>query len=182
MLVRHCRPIWPMSDPSRAYTSDDCGSAMIRHGSPVDAACCCAATGSARTMLRTSDAARDGMSEKRSREDRSGGGAFLYTPDADKFLHMPPTLDLALVQFKARKGNYRANLRRLGEIFGQLDQLAARPQVLILPETALTGYFVEGGVRDLAVTAGALARDLAEEYGGAVRGAHMLDVVVGFYE
>jgi NAD+ synthase (glutamine-hydrolysing) len=57
-----------------------------------------------------------------------------------------------------------------------------RPQFLHLPETALAGYFVEGGVRDLAVTAGTLARDLHEGWRGATNGLSSLDVVVGFYE
>ena len=95
---------------------------------------------------------------------------------------MAPLVHLALAQLKPRKGDYRANLRRLGHIFAQLHGLAPRPMVLALPESALTGYFLEGGVRDNAVTAGTLARDLDEMYRGAVGGAASLDVVTGFYE
>ena len=95
---------------------------------------------------------------------------------------MPPLLRLAIAQFKAQKGDYTANLARLGEIFAQVDALEPRPHVLLLPETALTGYFVEGGVRDLAVTAGTRARDLGAAYRGAARSARPLDVAVGFYE
>src|SRR4029077_3222288 len=47
----------------------------------------------------------------------------------------------------------------------------------VFPETATSGYFVEGGVKELAVTAGTLARDLAAAYGGPA-----IDGVVGFYE
>jgi NAD+ synthetase len=95
---------------------------------------------------------------------------------------MPPVIHLALAQLRAQKGDYAANLRRLGELLARLDAIEPRPQLLQLPETALTGYFVEGGVRDLAVTAGTLARDLDETYRAAVRSPRPLDVVVGFYE
>jgi NAD+ synthase (glutamine-hydrolysing) len=95
---------------------------------------------------------------------------------------MPPLVHLALAQVKPTKGDYAANLTRLGEVFAQVDAMRPRPQVLHLPETALTGYFVEGGVRDLAVTAGTLARDLHTAWRGATNGLSSLDVVVGFYE
>ncbi|MBC7790162.1 MAG: NAD+ synthase [Anaerolineae bacterium] len=95
---------------------------------------------------------------------------------------MPPLIHLAIAQFRTKKGDYAANLDRLSEIFAQSDGLDPRPQILLLPETALTGYFVEGGVRDLAVTAGTLARDLADAYERAGCGARTLDVAVGFYE
>ncbi len=94
---------------------------------------------------------------------------------------MSRPLTLALVQFKPAKGNYAANLRRVGELLAACDALDPRPSVVQLPETALTGYFVEGGVRDLAVTAGTLAADLDASY-RAAGGARGLDVVVGFYE
>lgn len=89
---------------------------------------------------------------------------------------------LSIAQFAPRKGEYEANLRRLGEIFAQLDELAERPRVLHLAEAALTGYLLEGGVQTLAVTAGTLARDLDAAYRAAAPGRPPLDVVVGFYE
>ena len=95
---------------------------------------------------------------------------------------MAPTLDVAVAQFAPRKGDIAANLKRLGELFAQVDALVPRPQLLVLPETTTTGYFVEGGVRDLAMTAGALARELDRIYREAVRGPHTLEVVIGFYE
>ncbi|HET7584474.1 MAG TPA: NAD+ synthase [Gemmatimonadaceae bacterium] len=95
---------------------------------------------------------------------------------------MPPLVRLALAQVKPRKAEYRANLERIGALFGQLDALEERPQLLHLPETALTGYFLEGGVRESAVSAATLAHDLAEMYERAVRAPRTLDVVVGFYE
>ena len=95
---------------------------------------------------------------------------------------MPPLLHVAVAQLRPRKGDHAANLDRLGTLFATVDALDPRPQVLHLPETALTGYFVEGAVRDLAVTAGTLARDLDATYRASVRTPHALDVVVGFYE
>ncbi|HMC55773.1 MAG TPA: NAD+ synthase [Gemmatimonadaceae bacterium] len=92
------------------------------------------------------------------------------------------SIQLAVAQFSPRKSDYPHNLRRAGELFAQVDGLSPRPHVLCLPESALTGYFLEGGVREVAITAGALAADLQGEYRKNVAGARMLDVVVGFYE
>ncbi|HTJ22213.1 MAG TPA: NAD+ synthase [Gemmatimonadaceae bacterium] len=95
---------------------------------------------------------------------------------------MPPFVHLALAQLKPRKGEYRENLRRLGAVFAKVDQLEPRPSVLCLAESALTGYFLEGGVRDNALTAGALAQDLDAAYRAAVASPKPLDVTLGFYE
>ncbi|HEX6964847.1 MAG TPA: NAD+ synthase [Gemmatimonadaceae bacterium] len=95
---------------------------------------------------------------------------------------MPPLVQLAIAQFMPRKGDYRANLDRLRTILAQVDALEPRPDVLHLSETALTGYFVEGGVRELAVTAGTLARDLNTVYQSVAQSGRPLDVIVGFYE
>ena len=76
------------------------------------------------------------------------------------FRRMDRSIHLVVVQFKPRKGDYSANLQRLAGIFSQIDALEPRPDVAVFSETALTGYFVEGGVRDVAMTAGAFARDL----------------------
>ena len=97
-------------------------------------------------------------------------------------LHMASPVHVALAQIRPRKGQYAANLARLGEVFAQVDALTPRPEILHLPETALTGYFLEGGVREHAMNAGALARDLGATYRAAVREPRPLDVVVGFYE
>jgi NAD+ synthase (glutamine-hydrolysing) len=95
---------------------------------------------------------------------------------------MHQSVNLAIVQFKPRKGDYAGNLAHLGEIFAQLDSLNPRPQVAFLPETAVSGYFLEGGVRDIAVSAGTLAKDLDEQYRAAVPSLAPMDVGLGFYE
>ncbi len=95
---------------------------------------------------------------------------------------MPNLLHLAIAQFRPDKAEYRANLDRLGALFAQLAAIEPRPQLLCLPETALTGYFLEGGVREVAITAGALAHDLDACYRAHVPNPRPLDVSVGFYE
>ena len=95
---------------------------------------------------------------------------------------MDRSIHLVVVQLKPRKGDYSANLERLAGIFSQIDALEPRPDVAVFAETALTGYFVEGGVRDVAMTAGAFARDLQAQYALAVTTPRPLDVCIGFYE
>lgn len=98
------------------------------------------------------------------------------------FHPMSQLVHLALAQLKPRKGDYHGNLQRLRPLFAQLDELSPRPTVLCLAESALTGYFLEGGVRDNAVTAGTLAADLDAVYRASVTRARPLDVTLGFYE
>jgi len=91
---------------------------------------------------------------------------------------MAPFVTLALAQFQPRKGDYAGNLARIGELLAQAVALDPRPQLVCFPEAALSGYFLEGGVRELAVTAGRLAADLHRTYGDGPP----VDVCVGFYE
>ncbi|HST08538.1 MAG TPA: NAD+ synthase, partial [Gemmatimonadaceae bacterium] len=95
---------------------------------------------------------------------------------------MDRSIHLVVVQFKPRKGDYRANLARLAGIFSQIDSLDPRPDIAVFAETALSGYFVEGGVRDVALTAGEFARDLQAQYVSAGTTPRPLDVCIGFYE
>lgn len=95
---------------------------------------------------------------------------------------MPSTLDLAIVQIRPRKGDYASNMTRVGSLLARAASLTPRPTVVQFPETAATGYFVEGAVRDLAVTAGELARDLDGAYRNAAPSTPPVDVVLGFYE
>ena len=84
---------------------------------------------------------------------------------------------IALSQFRPTKGEYAENVARIGAVVSQASRLDAKPDLVVFPETATSGYFVEGGVKELAVTAGMLARDLAAGYKGPA-----IDVAVGFYE
>ena len=90
---------------------------------------------------------------------------------------MAPFLTLALAQFQPKKGDYAENLARIGALLTQAAALEAGPRLVCFPETALSGYFLEGGVREHAVTAGQLAADLHRIYAGPP-----IDLCVGFYE
>src|SRR5438874_752939 len=87
------------------------------------------------------------------------------------------TVRIALSQFRPTNGEYAQNVARIGAVITQAAQLDPKPDLVVFPETATSGYFVEGGVKELAVTAGTLARDLAAAYRGPE-----IDVTVGFYE
>ncbi len=95
---------------------------------------------------------------------------------------MASPLRLAVAQFQPRKGSYPANLARIRDLFAQVAALAPRPALLHLPETALSGYFVEGGVEEVAVPAGRLAADLDAAWRAVAPQGETLDAVVGFYE
>jgi NAD+ synthase (glutamine-hydrolysing) len=89
-------------------------------------------------------------------------------------------LHLMVAQLKPKKGAYADNLARVGELFRDLAKTGKAPHLLVLPETALTGYFVEGAVRELALTAEEQFADLAEAHRAA--GTPPLDIALGFYE
>ena len=55
---------------------------------------------------------------------------------------MPRSLTIAIAQLHPHKGDYRANLNRLRDVFAQVRMLSPHPQVLHFPETVLSGYFV----------------------------------------
>jgi predicted amidohydrolase len=87
---------------------------------------------------------------------------------------------LAIVQTKPRKGDVAANLAELRAIFAQL---AAEPEaydLVVFPEAALTGYFLEGAVYELAFEANDLATKIYEAWAASAQ--RPLDVVIGFFE
>ena len=88
-------------------------------------------------------------------------------------------MNAALVQFKPRKGDMAANLAAMRAVFAQLA--GDPPDLIVFPEAALTGYFLEGAVYELALDAPAMAQKVDEQWraSGARR---PVDVVVGFYE
>jgi predicted amidohydrolase len=85
---------------------------------------------------------------------------------------------VAILQSKPAKGEYRQNLDAAGTAFAQLAD--DPPNLVVLPEAGLTGYFLEGAVYELALHAGDLAADLAEEWRDACD--QPVDLVAGFYE
>jgi NAD+ synthase (glutamine-hydrolysing) len=120
--------------------------------------------------------------DKQKRSSGKGAQRLIVPLRYGNFRRMDRPVHLVVVQFKPRKGDYASNLARLPGVFSQIDSLDPRPDVAVFAETALTGYFVEGGVRDVAMTAGAFARDLQAQYASAVTTPRTLDVCIGFYE
>jgi N-carbamoylputrescine amidase len=85
----------------------------------------------------------------------------------------------ALVQTKPAKGRYLENLATAGEAFSELRE--DDPQLIVFPEAAFTGYFLEGAVYDLARDARSFAADLTDAWRGACGDARV-DLVAGFFE
>jgi N-carbamoylputrescine amidase len=87
-------------------------------------------------------------------------------------------LRVALLQTKPAKGQYDRNLASAGEAFAQLAE--DPPDLIVLPEAALTGYFLEGAVFDIALSASRFAHDLADAWRrSSVQG---VDLAAGFFE
>jgi N-carbamoylputrescine amidase len=80
---------------------------------------------------------------------------------------------------KPAKGRYDENLASAREAFALLAP--SLPDLVVLPEAALTGYFLEGAVYDLALGAPRFARDLAGAWRDACGNAEV-DLVAGFFE
>ncbi len=92
-------------------------------------------------------------------------------------------MKLALVQTKPHKGDLAANLAALGGVLAQLAAEERPYDLVVLPEAALTGYFLEGAVYELALPAPVLAERLCALWNaqpGAARAP--LDLALGFYE
>src|SRR3989475_3049285 len=94
--------------------------------------------------------------------------------------YLSPMPRLAIAQLRPSKGDYGANLQKIGGVLAQVAKLDPPVDVVVFPETATSGYCVEGGVRDVGVTAGTLFRDLTVEQEAG--GAPPVDVAIGFYE
>jgi N-carbamoylputrescine amidase len=84
----------------------------------------------------------------------------------------------AAVQIAPKKGDYAANLARVAESALQASEQGA--DLAVFPETCLSGYFLEGGVADIAASSEQVAKDLWNATRGGLRGS--LDVALGFYE
>lgn len=96
-------------------------------------------------------------------------------------LSAPSRFNVAIVQAKPFKGRYADNLRTAGEAFAQLGASEQPPDLVALPEAAMTGYFLEGAVYDLALPATRFAGDLARTWRDAC-GAREVDICSGFFE
>jgi predicted amidohydrolase len=93
--------------------------------------------------------------------------------------------ELALVQFAPRKGDVDANLELVRDAFQALrdDGRQRFPDVVVFPETSLSGYFVEGGVREVSLPASEALRRVSAAASAALGKNHApFDAIVGFYE
>lgn len=84
-------------------------------------------------------------------------------------------LRVGLAQIKPIKGDVPANLEHLRALVTTHAE-AEDVDVLLCPEACLSGYFLEGGVADVALTVDELREQLGEAPAGAP------DLAVGFYE
>ncbi len=82
-------------------------------------------------------------------------------------------LRLALIQFRPEKADPTANLARIAAL---VQEQVGAADLVVFPETSLSGYFLEGGVGEAARS----ADEVAQALGPVVEGAP--DVIVGFYE
>jgi predicted amidohydrolase len=90
---------------------------------------------------------------------------------------------IAVVQTKPRKGDYAYSLARLGNVMAQLDASEEPVDLMVLPECALTGYFLQGGVAEVARSATQLFAELQDLYRARTKaGRAPLDVIIGFPE
>lgn len=87
------------------------------------------------------------------------------------------TFTAAAVQIAPTKGDYSGNVDRVAGAIRQASNSGA--DVAVFPEAALSGYFLEGGVSDVAVTAQQLAGNLHERLGDH---SSPVDAIIGFYE
>ena len=90
----------------------------------------------------------------------------------------PQRLRVAILQTKPQKGQYEKNLADVREAFAQLRE--DPPDLVVLPEAGLTGYFLEGAVYDLAMPAAHFASDLARAWRDS--GGQRVEIAAGFYE
>lgn len=110
-------------------------------------------------------------------------------------------LKIALAQFRPSKGDPDASFERISSWLARLRAGAADaglPDLVVFPETAATGYFLQGGVREHASTADEMLTRLDRAWRDAAGSEHaeggspsneasprtgdVVDVVIGFYE
>jgi len=89
-------------------------------------------------------------------------------------------MQIALAQIRPAKADYAENIRRVGRVLAQVGAWPEPPGLVAFGETVMSGYFLEGGAQEEAVSAGTLFRDLQAAH--AATGAPPMDVCVGFYE
>lgn len=110
-------------------------------------------------------------------------GVRLIKSRTDKTMAHAKQFELALVQFAPRKGDVEANFASVGDAFAALaDQSGDFPSVVVFPEASLSGYFVEGGVRDVSLRARDVVTRLQRLAKTNAPKKAAFDIVLGFYE
>ena len=87
------------------------------------------------------------------------------------------TFTVACAQIAPAKAEVEANLDRIAEV--ALQASAQGADLVLFPESVVSGYFLEGGVYESAVTAQELAVALESRLSSLTR---PLDLALGFYE
>lgn len=85
---------------------------------------------------------------------------------------------VAVAQFAPLKAEIEKNLDTIAEIILQAQDEGA--ELVVLPETSTSGYFLEGGVLESSLTAEGLVRELNRRLMGKV--TRTIDVALGFYQ
>ncbi len=88
------------------------------------------------------------------------------------------TVSVGIVQFSPDKGNLGGNLDRISDHLIQCGGEGI--QLAIFPETCTTGYFLEGGVVELSMSAESLTAELQKRIEGKL--SKPLEFALGFYE
>lgn len=84
---------------------------------------------------------------------------------------------VALIQFQPDKGNLSGNLQKIATCIK--EAVAAGADLVLFPESAVSGYILEGGVDELCVSPQELVDRLTPELGHLSK---PVDIVIGFYE
>lgn len=85
---------------------------------------------------------------------------------------------VGIVQFSPDKGKLESNLDRIADHLIQCSEEGV--QLAIFPETCTTGYFLEGGVVELALSAEALTEKIQTRVEGRLK--NPIEFALGFYE
>lgn len=85
---------------------------------------------------------------------------------------------VACAQFAPAKAEVDANLDTIAEIVLQSQDEGA--ELVLLPETSTSGYFLEGGVLEAALTTSQLLAKLWKRLDGKIH--RPIDLIVGFYQ
>jgi predicted amidohydrolase len=85
---------------------------------------------------------------------------------------------VACVQFAPLKAEVEKNLDTIAEAIVQAQEEGA--ELVLLPETSTSGYFLEGGVLEVSLTSTQLLSALWRRVQGQIE--RPIDVVMGFYE